>query len=132
MLKRLTAAALVALLSATATPALARGQAHGSDKASRPAAIIQPQKPPQPGMVWANTTSGVYHREGSRYYGKTAKGMWMSEADAKAKGLRLAGSPGVKERPDPAPKADKPVKPAAKTGSPPAKPGKPPKPAKGH
>ena len=34
------------------------------------------------GMVWVNTESHVYHREGSRWYGRTKKGKYMSEADA--------------------------------------------------
>src|SRR5262249_28119657 len=29
------------------------------------------QTPPQKGMVWVNTDSGVFHKEGSRWYGKT-------------------------------------------------------------
>ena len=34
------------------------------------------------GMVWVNTDSGIYHKEGSRYYGKTKVGKYMTEADA--------------------------------------------------
>ena len=33
-------------------------------------------------MVWVNTDSHIYHKEGSRYYGKTKQGKYMSEADA--------------------------------------------------
>jgi hypothetical protein len=41
-------------------------------------------------MVWVNTDSGVYHKEGSRYYGKTKTGKYMSESDAVKAGYRPA------------------------------------------
>jgi hypothetical protein len=38
------------------------------------------------GKVWVNSASKVYHCEGSKHYGTTKTGEYMTEADAKAKG----------------------------------------------
>jgi competence protein ComEA len=56
------------------------------------AAKSAPQAQPSPGsgMVWVNLDSGVYHKEGTRYYGKTKNGKYMSEADALKAGYRAA------------------------------------------
>jgi DNA uptake protein ComE-like DNA-binding protein len=48
------------------------------------------QTPPQKGMVWVNTDSGVFHKEGSRWYGKTKQGKFMTEADALKAGYQAA------------------------------------------
>jgi hypothetical protein len=42
------------------------------------------------GLVWVNTDTHVYHKEGSRFYGKTKKGKYMTEADAMKEGDRAA------------------------------------------
>jgi Helix-hairpin-helix motif len=46
--------------------------------------------PPQKGMVWVNTESGIFFREGDHWYGKTKEGKFMTEADAKKAGYREA------------------------------------------
>jgi helix-hairpin-helix protein len=55
------------------------------------------QEPPQKGMVWVNLNSGIYHREGDRWYGKTKNGRFMSEADAQKAGYRATKSGEMKK-----------------------------------
>lgn len=53
--------------------------------------VEQPyQAPPRAGMVWVNTSTGVYHYEGDRWYGRTKEGKYMSEKDAIAAGYRAS------------------------------------------
>lgn len=40
--------------------------------------------------VWVNTNSGVYHCPGTRWYGKTKSGRFMTQREAQAKGYRPA------------------------------------------
>src|ERR1700745_939671 len=42
------------------------------------------------GQVWVNTELGVYHREGSPFYGRTDKGKYMTEQDAIQAGYKPA------------------------------------------
>ncbi len=41
-------------------------------------------------MVWVNIESGVYHKQGTRWYGKTKHGKYMLEADAIKVGYKPA------------------------------------------
>jgi DNA uptake protein ComE-like DNA-binding protein len=44
--------------------------------------------PPAKGMVWVNTESKIYHKEGDRWFGKTKQGKFMMEAEAIKEGYR--------------------------------------------
>ena len=55
-------------------------------------AKTEAQTPPQKGMVWVNTDSKVYHKEGSRFYGKTKIGKWMTEDEVKKAGFKEAAA----------------------------------------
>ncbi len=46
------------------------------------------------GQVWVNTKSGKYWKSGSRYYGKTKRGEYMSEKEAIQKEYRPANGTG--------------------------------------
>jgi cytoskeletal protein RodZ len=61
-----------------------------SASTSKPAAATKPATPSTTGMVWVNTESGVYHKPGTRWYGKTKQGKYMTEADAKKAGYHAA------------------------------------------
>jgi hypothetical protein len=56
------------------------------------------------GMVWVNTNTKVYHKEGE-YYGKTKSGKFMTEADAQKAGYRAAKEPAGKKKKTAAPAA---------------------------
>jgi hypothetical protein len=69
--------------SAAQTPAPASSTSENSTPVS-PSPTAQQSSPAKGGgMVWVKTASGVYHKPGSRYYGKTKQGKYMTEADAK-------------------------------------------------
>jgi hypothetical protein len=60
-----------------------------TDKPAEPTSV-EARTPPRKGMVWANSSSKIYHVEGDRWYGATKKGEWMSEDDAIKAGYRRA------------------------------------------
>jgi len=66
------------------------------------AALAQPSPPETPYnaqgdpdvKVWVNTASGVYHCPGTRWYGNTKQGYYLTQKQAQKKGYRPAyGNP---------------------------------------
>lgn len=71
---------------------LAFGSPTQQAQATQSASSDKPQAPPAngAGVVWINTDTGVYHKQGSRWYGKTKHGKYMLEADAIKAGYKPA------------------------------------------
>ena len=75
---------------AAASSQPASSAAASSTPSAKPAAGQRTPPANSNGMVWVNTDSGVYHKPGSNWYGKTKQGKYMTEADAKKAGYRAA------------------------------------------
>ncbi|HEV1995479.1 MAG TPA: hypothetical protein VGR03_14200 [Candidatus Acidoferrum sp.] len=73
--------------SAAAAPASTPGN---SAPASKPDTTQKTPPAKSAAMVWVNTDSGVYHKPGTRWYGKTKQGKYMTEADAIKAGYHAA------------------------------------------
>jgi len=93
-----TASSSAAATPASApTPAPARAAAPpAAAPAASTVASTSAQVPLAKGMVWVNTSTKVFHREGDKWYGKTKEGKFMTEADALAAGFHEAKSPSHK------------------------------------
>jgi hypothetical protein len=80
--------------SAPGVPDSPRAEAATPAKTSpqEPDSSAKTQNPPpkDAAMVWVNTDTGVYHKPGSRWYGKTKKGKYMLESDAIKAGYKPA------------------------------------------
>lgn len=81
-------AAPVAAPAAASAPAAAAAAAPAKAPANTAAVAAAPGG--GAGKVWGNDESKVYHCANDRYYGKTKKGEYMTEAEAKAKGFHAS------------------------------------------
>ena len=72
--------------AAATTPAAAQTPATATRQVTTSPAV----PPPAAGMVWVNTETRVFHREGDKFYGNTKHGKYMTEADALKAGYREA------------------------------------------
>src|SRR5262245_50308581 len=87
----------------TSRPLNARSRPTGSKRTKKyvrtsPAAPVVHETKTAPATttneVWVNTRSGKYWRPGSRFYGKTKQGQFMSELEALDRGYSPAGGTG--------------------------------------
>ena len=72
--------------SPSAATAPAATGARAAETATRPA----PAAGGAHGLVWVNTETHVFHREGTRFYGKTKKGKYVTEQEAIKEGDKEA------------------------------------------
>ena len=74
----------------SASPAAATAPAATGATRAKTAARPAPAAGGGHGLVWVNSETHVYHREGTRFYGKTKKGKYITEQEAIKEGDKEA------------------------------------------
>jgi hypothetical protein len=98
--------ALVIIICLTAPLASLAAQKNAPPTDTTPKATVAKKQPSAQevadakakGLVWVNTATRVYHKQGPSY-GTTRHGKFMTEEDAKKSGFRMASEPGRGKKP---------------------------------
>ncbi|HJU23633.1 MAG TPA: signal peptide protein [Casimicrobiaceae bacterium] len=72
--------------STSKSSSMSQTPAMKSSNKTTTAARAEPAPGGGAGKVWVNTSTHVYHCAGTKWYGKTKQGEYMTEAEAKAQG----------------------------------------------
>ena len=90
-----TISGLSGMVTVGASGSASKSQSSMDNKLARPGASSGTAQAGGPGMVWVNPDTKVFHRYGSRWYGKTKTGQYMTEADALKAGYRESKQSGA-------------------------------------
>jgi len=89
-MKRVTVLLLVLAMAMPAWVQTTKSPAQSNSKTLSTVTAPQSDQGDPDVKVWVNTNSGVYHCPGTRWYGKTKQGTYMTQAEAQKKDYRPA------------------------------------------